>query len=196
LNALNRNTKIVTIGIGGNDIGFTEIATTCVQLFIQHRTGTPCRDHYNRGGVDEIGARITALRPNLRAVLDAIDRKAPNAKVFVIGYPAVLPETTTLFELCQAVVPVAKGDVPFLRDDVEKRLNAAIREVAVAHGEVYVDTYTPSIGHDACQPPAVRWVEPVIPAMDAAPVHPNRLGMLGTAETVRSAMRANGVAVG
>jgi hypothetical protein len=198
LDALNRNTKIVTLGIGGNDIGFTEIATTCVQLFVfpQGTSPTPCRDRYNAGGVDVIGARISQLRPKLKAVLDEIDRRSPNAKVFVIGYPAVLPETTALFELCQPVLPVAKGDVPFLRDEVEKRLNAAIREVAVAHGEVYVDTYAPSLGHDACKAPGIRWVEPVVMAMDAAPVHPNRDGMVGTAATVRSAMRANGVAVG
>src|SRR5215208_3015548 len=35
LDALDASTKIVTLGIGGNDIGFTSIAETCVQLAIQ-----------------------------------------------------------------------------------------------------------------------------------------------------------------
>lgn len=196
LDALDASTKLVTLGIGGNDIGFSEIAGNCIRLFAQQQTGSPCRDFYNQGGVDEIGRRIAALAPVFEALLDEIDARSPAAKVFTVGYPAVLPETTALFELCQPVLPVAKGDVDWLRDDVEKRLNATIQYVTAAHGEVFVDTYGPSIGHDACQPVGVRWVEPLVPAMDAAPIHPNRLGMEATAEAVRDTMRANGVSVG
>jgi lysophospholipase L1-like esterase len=195
LDALDASTRLVTLGIGGNDIGFTEIAQTCVRLFAQQRDGSPCRDFYNEGGVDVIGARIAALAPAFEDVLEGIASRSPRAEVFAVGYPAVLPETTDLFELCQPVLPVAKGDVAWLRDDVEKRLNDTIRFVTVANGDVYVDTYGPSIGHDACQPVGTRWVEPLVPAMDAAPIHPNRLGMQATAEAVRAAMRANGVPV-
>jgi hypothetical protein len=195
-NALNRSTKIVTLGIGGNDIGFSGIAKKCAELGLKNPTGSPCKDFYTSSGTDEIGARIAELVPKFQAVLDGIEARAPKAKVFTIGYPAILPENTFLFELCQPTLPVAKGDVAYLRDAVEKRLNATIRYVTVAHGDVYVDTYTPSIGHDACKPPSVRWVEPVVPASDAAPVHPNRLGMEGIAAAVRATMKANGVTVG
>ncbi len=195
-NGLDRGTKIVTLGIGGNDIGFSEIAKKCVELYLKQSTGSPCRDFYTSSGTDEIGTRITALVPKYQAVLDGIEARSPKAKVFTVGYPAILPETTDLFELCQPNLPIAKGDVPYLRDDVEKRLNATIRYVTVANGDVYVDTYAPSIGHDACKPPTIRWVEPVVPAADAAPVHPNRAGMEGIADAVRATMKANGVAVG
>jgi lysophospholipase L1-like esterase len=196
LNALDRNTKVVTLGIGGNDIGFTSIAETCVQLAIQANfQGSPCKDHFTAGGTDQLAARIAALTPDLIRVLDAIDARAPRAKVFVVGYPAILPEDTTLFAACQPVMPIAQGDVAYLRDKVEKRLNGTIKQAAVDHGERYVDTYTPSIGHDACQPPAIRWVEPVIPAADSAPVHPNRLGEAGMADAVEARMRSAGVPV-
>jgi hypothetical protein len=42
---------------------------------------------------------------------------------------------------------------------------------------VYVDTYKPSIGHDACQGPTQRWVEPLAPVPPTYPVHPNQAGM-------------------
>lgn len=196
LNGLDVNTKVVTLGIGGNDIGFTEIAGTCVRLGFGDPNGSPCRDFYTSGGADQIAARIADLAPKLRAVLDEIDRRSPTAKVFVVGYPAILPETTATFDLCRPVLPVARGDVAYLRDDVEKRLNATIRYVSVSQGDAYVDTYASSIGHDACQLPTVRWVEPLFPGSDAAPVHPNRAGMEGIAEAVRTTMRAHGVAVG
>src|SRR5215213_6433872 len=196
LNALNGSTKVVTLGIGGNDIGFTEIAKKCVELAFQANfQGSPCKDYYTAGGTDQLAARIDAMAPNLQRVLDAIDSRSPAAKVFTVGYPAILPETTTLFTACQPVMPIAEGDVAYLRDSVEKRLNAATAWVPVGQGERYVDTYTPSIGHDACQGPTVRWVEPVVPAADAAPVHPNRLGMIGMADAVEATMRAAGVRV-
>ena len=195
LEALDASTRIVTLGIGGNDIGFTEIATQCGESFLLQPKGSPCRDFYNSGGVDQIGGRIAELAPKLDDVLDRIDAKSPRAKVFVVGYPAILPETTENFVACQATLPVAEGDVAFLRDEVEKRLNATIQYVAVSHGEAYVDTYTPSIGRDACEPPTVRWVEPVAPGADAFPVHPNRDGMEESARAVKSAMRAHGVTV-
>lgn len=194
-NGLDRSTKIVTLGIGGNDIGFSGIATKCGELGLKNPTGSPCRDFYKSSGTDEIATRIAALVPKFQAVLDGIETRSPHAKVFTVGYPAILPESTFLFELCYPTLPIAKGDVAYLRDEVEKRLNATIRYVTVANGDAYVDTYTPSIGHDACKPPTVRWVEPVIPAADAAPVHPNRLGMAGIAAAVRATMEANGVAV-
>jgi hypothetical protein len=196
LNALDRSTKIVTLGIGGNDIGFTSIAETCVQLAIQSRLqGSPCKDHFTAGGTDQIGDRIATMAQDLDRVLVAIHTKSPSAKIFVVGYPAILPESTTLFAACQPTMPIAAGDVPYLRDNVEKRLNDTIHYVTAGKGQRYVDTYTPSIGHDACQPPALRWVEPLVPGSDSALVHPNRLGMIGTADAVEAAMRAAGVPV-
>jgi lysophospholipase L1-like esterase len=194
--ALDRGARVVTLGIGGNDIGFSEVAVTCVELGVRDPNGSPCRDFYNGSGSDELADRIAALAPRLEAVLDGIAARSPAAKVFTVGYPAILPETTDAFELCQPFLPVARGDVAYLRDDVQKRLNATIHWVTASRGKVFVDTYGPSIGRDACRPPTMRWVEPVVPAADAAPVHPNRDGMRGMAEAVRAAMRANGVRVG
>jgi hypothetical protein len=52
-----------------------------------------------------------------------------------------------------------------------------------------IDWYTASIGHDACQPPVIRWVEPVVPVNAAAPIHPNLGGMLGASNLLVAALR-------
>jgi hypothetical protein len=196
LNALDRNTRIVTLGIGGNDIGFSDIAQTCAELGLRNNLqGSPCKDHYTAGGTDQLAANIAAVGPKVRDVLLAIRSRAPSARIFTVGYPAILPETTATFAACQGTMPIAEGDVAYLRDSVEKRLNATIRYATASLGHRFVDTYTPSIGHDACQPPLIRWVEPVVPAGDAAPVHPNRFGMLGMEKAVKANMRAAGVPV-
>jgi hypothetical protein len=60
---------------------------------------------------------------------------------------------------------------------------------AAAAGAEVIDWYTASIGHDACQPPVIRWVEPVVPVNAAAPIHPNLGGMIGASELLTAALR-------
>jgi lysophospholipase L1-like esterase len=181
LDALDPGVGTVSIQIGGNDIGFLEILQRCASLL---PLGTPCQDFYTSGGVDEISRRIAATGPKVAAALTEIRRRSPRARVFVVGYPAILPEGQPG---CWPVMPIAPGDVPYLRDK-EKELNALLASQAAAAGATYVDVYRPSVGHDACQLPAARWVEPVIPLSPAAPVHPNAGGMRGMADVLLGAM--------
>jgi lysophospholipase L1-like esterase len=179
---LDANTELVTIGIGGNDIGFSEITENC---FAPMPTGHPCQDHYVVNGHDELRARIAATAPKVAAVLRGIRERSPHAKILVIPYIAILPETGPG---CWPQMPIAPDDVPYLRG-IHKELNAMLAEQADANDAKYVDAYTPSIGHDACQLPVIRWVEPAIPASPAAPVHPNLFGMQGYAAAVLMRLR-------
>ena len=180
---LDAETRVVTLGIGGNDIGFTEIAENCGSAT---PTGTPCQDRYVVNGHDTISDRIAATAPKVAAVLQGIHTRAPRAAVYVVGYPAILPESGPG---CWPTMPITPGDVPYLRG-VQKNLNAMLAAQAAAGDATFVDTYTPSIGHDACQLPTVRWVEPLVPVNPAAPIHPNAAGMQGMAAAVRAAMPA------
>ena len=175
--SLDRDTELVTLGIGGNDIGFSEIIENC---FASTPTGHPCQDHYVVNGHDELAERIDNTAPKVAAVLRGIHQRAPKARVFVVAYLAILPESGPG---CWPQLPIAPEDVPYLRG-IEKKLNAMLAEQAVAKGVAFVDAYAPSIGHDACQLPGVRWVEPAVPASPAAPVHPNLFGMQGYAAAV------------
>src|SRR4051812_34121300 len=109
---LTAQTKVVTLGIGGNDIGFASIAVTCATGGAQHPNGTPCQDAYVVNGDDRISDAITAMEPKLGAVLDGIQARSPQAKVFVVGYPAILPDTG---DGCFPIMPMATADVPYLR---------------------------------------------------------------------------------
>jgi lysophospholipase L1-like esterase len=185
------HTKVVTIGIGGNDIGFSEIAITCGRGGVEDPFGTPCQDTYVVNGHDTIADRIAVMGDKLAIVIQQIQIRSPEAKVFVLGYPSILPDTGPG---CYALLPIAPRDVDYVRG-IAKGLNAEIAAVAAEEHVVYVDTYTPSLGHDACQLPTVRWVEPVVPVEPAAPVHPNARGEAGMADALLAAMRANGVPV-
>jgi GDSL-like Lipase/Acylhydrolase family len=182
--SLSADTELVTINIGGNDIGFSSIAEDC---FTFQRTGSPCRDRYVVNGRDEISERIQATAPLVAAVFQGIHDRSPSARVFVLTYAAIFPERGTFG--CWPQMPVASGDIAYLREK-QKELNAMLVDQAAANGVGVIDWYEASIGHDACKPPLVRWVEPAVPANAAAPVHPNLFGMIGASRLVRAAAAA------
>lgn len=186
LDALGPDTDAVSLTIGGNDIGFVSIAENCSSPV---NSGTPCQDKYVVNGHDTIAERIAATQPKVAAVLTEIHRRSPRAKVFVLGYLDILPDSGAS---CYPQMPITDGDVPYLRDK-EKQLNGMLQSTAAAARDVYVDTYTPSIGRDACQLPTVRWVEPVVPVNPAAPIHPNEAGMQATTRMLLTAMRGHGL---
>jgi lysophospholipase L1-like esterase len=183
LDALHPDVDLVTLGIGGNDIGFASITVTCAGFSVVFPLGAPCRHHYTRHG-DEVGRRIDATRPKVAAVLAAIRERAPAARILVVGYPVILPDEGWG---CWPFVPIAVGDVAWLRG-VEARLNAMLADAAATAGALFVDTYTSSIGHDVCRLPGRKWVEGFLPTAPGSPVHPNALGHANVARQVVAAL--------
>ncbi|MET7709587.1 SGNH/GDSL hydrolase family protein [Micromonospora sp. NPDC005413] len=177
VNAVTSNTSLVTVQIGGNDIGFSGIIGDCAEASLSSPLGSPCKNRYTAGGIDQLQARIAAAAPKVTAVLQAVRRAAPSARVVVLGYPAIVPDTGYG---CWPVVPIAYQDVPYLRS-TEKSLNAMLASTATANGATYADVYTPSIGRDACKSSGTRWVEGLVPQNAAAPFHPNARGEQGMA---------------
>ena len=187
LDALDADVGVVSLQIGGNDIGFAEIIQRCTAVV---PLGRPCQRFYTRRGTDEISRRIMETGPKVGAVLAEARRRSPEARLFVLGYPSILPEARPG---CWPVIPIAPGDVPYLREK-HKELNAMLATQAEAAGATYVDLYGPSVGHDACQLPGTRWVEPLVPLSPAAAYHPNALGMRRTADILLGALTREGLA--
>ena len=117
-------------------------------------------------------------------MLDGIHDRSPGARIFVVNYPSLLPETGSG---CFPQVPFADADVPYLRAK-QHELNEMLAKQAAADDAALVDVFAASLGHDACQAPSVRWVEPLATASPAVPEHPNGLGMACTAVVVLAAV--------
>jgi hypothetical protein len=179
-NSLDASTTVVSLTIGGNDIGFSEVAQSCITL---NPFSHPCLDKYDAGGVDQLKARIEATAPKVAAVLAGIKSRSPSAKIYVVNYPAIFPETGFG---CWPQMPIGFQDVPYLRS-TEQRLNSMLATQAAAAGATLVSWYNASIGHDACKSSSTRWVEPLVPGELAAPIHPNAAGMQGGANALLAA---------
>ena len=154
LDVLMPETDIVTVQIGGNDIGFSTLARTCGEGAV---SGVGCRK-----AVDEQQPfdRIVRTAPKIRAVLDEIHRRSPDAEVFVLGYSGIFKIGPLAG--C-AAMGVGEDGAQYLRS-IHEALNAMIRSVAEEPARsysavtTYVDVYGPSAGHTACDLPAIRWV--------------------------------------
>ena len=170
LDALSGTTQLVTMTIGGNDssVFINSIVECGIAGASTAGQGSPCKDRYGSSFQDTIR---TTTYPSLVKALQAVRARAPHARVAILGYPWILPATGGCFDR----MPVAEGDVPYLRG-VQATLNDAVRRAAAATGATYVDMNAVSNGHDACQPLGVRWIEPVLQGTNPVIVHPNALG--------------------
>lgn len=184
LDALKQDTQLVTMTIGGNDSGvFIDTILDCGAAGLSTLgQGSPCKDRYGSSFEDTIDS---TTYPSLVKTLDAVRAKAPAARVAILGYPWIMPASGGCFDK----MPVAQGDVPYVRG-IQATLNEAVRRAAAATGSTYVNLNAVSNGHDACQPLGIRWVEPVLQGTNPVIVHPNALG---ESEMAAQAMRVLGL---
>jgi lysophospholipase L1-like esterase len=182
LDALKPETQLVTMTIGGNDSNV--FISSIIQCGIAGAStagqGSPCKDRYGSSFEDTVR---TKTYPALVQALNDVHAKAPNARVAILSYPWILPETVGCFDR----MPVATGDVPYLRS-LQTTLNDAVSRAATDTGSTYVDLNGVSEGHDACKPIGVRWIEPVLQGTNPVIVHPNALGEAAMAQQTKAVL--------
>ncbi|MFJ3210602.1 SGNH/GDSL hydrolase family protein [Streptomyces flaveolus] len=178
VDALGAGTDLVTLTIGGNDNGtFINAVTACGTAgLLSGGKGSPCKDKHGTSFDDQIEANTY---PALKEALRSVRAKAPHARVAALGYPWIVPATAD--PSCFLKLPIASGDVPYLRG-IQAHLNAVVQRAAAETGVTYVDFAGASEGHDACKAAGTRWIEPLLFGQNLVPVHPNALGERRMAE--------------
>jgi lysophospholipase L1-like esterase len=174
--ALASDTDLVTLGIGGNDLGlFGSITSTCPRLKDSDPAGYPCRRHFTVSGVDTLLRDAWSIGARVGAVVSDIRARSPHARILVLGYPRITPAHGS----CQTHF-FADGDSRWA-NWVEATLNSSIRRAVTAHGGRYVDLYPSTRGHSACAGDQA-WVNgPVTDPFRAVAYHPFFTGMLNDA---------------
>lgn len=166
IDAVSEDSDLVTLGIGGNDFGIYDSLITCQKPGL-----AVCPVAQLRTDARKVAGRIEQAVRRIAEV-------APDAQVYVVGYPDILPTEGT----CAAVG--ASADVWGPVTDVAGLLNASLRKGAEAAGASYVDMEAVSEGHDVCAK-GRAWVNgPRFRAGVAAPFHPKINGMRAVATEV------------
>ena len=173
---LSTSTDIVTVGIGGNDLGFSHIATACIResvgptsapIYLYLELGIDvanCADYFGDATTyptADLFTRVTdAVAPRIDGVMDAIAELAPNAQVFVVGYPMVAPADATnacfTAPTTPDAVPFSGTDLQFIHS-VEEALDGALQAGAASHGFHFVSTWASSTNNTLCSSDPWIW---------------------------------------
>jgi lysophospholipase L1-like esterase len=194
--ALGPGVDLVTIGIGGNDVGFVSDAESCLNLVPTPIPGAPeglggsCAARLTAGGVDQIDEAIKATAPKIATVLGEIRQRAPNARILLVNYLDAVPLDGR--GCWSPDVPVQNEDMAYLSAKFVEMDQMLASTAALEHVQV-ADTFTPTTGHDVCQLPTVRDVEGVLPLSLHPPdlnfpMHPNGAGAKAQAAAVYAAI--------
>ncbi|MFJ6568208.1 SGNH/GDSL hydrolase family protein [Streptomyces sp. NPDC091292] len=180
-------TDVITVGVGGNTLGFADFLAKCTELGGESGgEGTPCKDALAAG----IPARLNKVSKEYDRMLTVLHKRAPKAKILTVGYPTVIPKNTSkcAFGNVTQFGTITQGDLAWLRHDVLEPLNKAIEKSTGTQGAAsFVDLYTSSQNHSVCDD--AKWVEGFFTLPDQLSlVHPNALGHRNAADHVEEAM--------
>lgn len=178
--ALGDATELVTVTIGGNDVGLVQAALSCFNAFPEPY-GTSCAKRMTADGKDELAEKIAAFVPVWTEAFTGIKAKSPNARVFVVGYGTYLPPGG-----CPDRIPMWDDDSDYIQASVSK-MNDGLALAAVRAGATFVDLEPSTVAHTVCEPAGQRYYEPLIPGNPAAPLHPNAAGMANAAQQLAAA---------
>lgn len=145
IEAVQKGTDLVTIGIGINDFAlYTTLVFECTHLAASDPLGSPCRAAMATSDGDRLEQAVDEIGSRVQAVLSSIRERAPEARVVLVGYPQLVPERGTCAEL-----PLADGDYPYVRE-LGARLSRALEAAAAEESADYLDLVAASRGHDIC----------------------------------------------
>jgi lysophospholipase L1-like esterase len=171
LSALSSSTTLVSITVGGNDVGFESVMETCVL-----ESTSRCVSAVNTA---ESQAN-TILPGNLDRVLSAIRAAAPSARVVVLGYPALYDLTRS-----SACIGLSTTDRTAL-NQAASLLDQVTAAAAARHGDAFGDVRGPFTGHQICDGGS-SWLHSVnIFDIDES-YHPTAAGQSGGYEPVFAA---------
>jgi lysophospholipase L1-like esterase len=173
-----KTTKLVTITIGGNDTSIFDTLRLCLtKSFSLFR----CENAYPPPNFTGLYARLVSL-------YKAIHDRAPTARLFIFGYPNVLPSTApigcTALYLPNSRVGVYPSDVPYFYKLVTK-LNDTVHRAAQDSGvATFISPDLGFTGHDVCSNSSYFFP---LTALDPRTLHPNAEGHAQLASLLRRA---------
>jgi lysophospholipase L1-like esterase len=184
IEAVTPETRLVTVTIGGNDVGYVPnlLAAACLRNTAQlgaRPKGGKCPKVI--APTEETWAGL-ALR--MRQLVQEVRTRAPNARLVFVDYPVVLPAQGSCATLLLSEPAAQEARA------VARRLGLLTAEIAREHHADLLRASEVTAGHDACS--RDPWMNGYRPANGAGPIvpfHPNREGMTAVADALAELLR-------
>jgi lysophospholipase L1-like esterase len=173
LAAIGSKTTLVTITTGGNDVDY--IGDLMAASGNMGSLGS-----WWHGDIRPADARPYGIvTQNLKNIVSDVREKAPNARIFIVNYPTLVPPKGT----CAALgINETQADIS---RDVARQLALATKRAADETGVQLIDIANASLGHDVCS--KVPWVNGASVENGTA-FHPNSAGAAATAGEIVKAL--------
>lgn len=131
---------IITMGIGGNDVGFMDKLKTCLMP-------GRCEWASSDAAIRRTGVEIQTLLPKLVSTYQKLLNDSPKSQLYVVGYPQIInpdgvcdPLTSLLLDHQERV---------FMVEGV-RYINQVIQQAAQKVGAKYLDIEQSLAGHEVC----------------------------------------------
>lgn len=175
IEAVTPETDLVTITIGGNDVNYTQsiLREACLgglastpqvpfAVFLQSLPIGLCTPRPD----SDVRDLLTGIEDSLITMVQAVQARAPHARIVLVDYLTVLPQNG---KPCEAM-PIPQDRQKFLLD-VAQQLSLATKHAAQQTGVELVAASKLSQGHDACS--ADPWTRGFV---SVGGLHPNAAG--------------------
>ncbi len=162
-----RRVDMVLISAGGNDLGFEELLTYCIDRFFRKwshscaKKRTPWVDHH----------LPTTVEPAVNRLIDqvqAVLADQPNARIVIQSYPSPLPAANrkNAFERLDAGCPFRSKDMKWAEGHVSQSFDAKLKEIADKQGVAFLSMADAFDGKEVCSrgvtvgsnPASAEWV--------------------------------------
>jgi lysophospholipase L1-like esterase len=171
IEAVNSHTRLVTMTIGGNDVGYIATAIACGQ---PHSTCTAA------ASPAQIDAAFQALPNALTRLIQAVRTKAPAATIVLVTYPRLVPPTACpALHYSQAATRLVGS--------MGSRLEQVFVNVAKTDHVRLADPYVLGATHGPCATDASQWVAGLV-ASNGFEYHPTVAGHHEMAQLVEQAL--------
>jgi hypothetical protein len=184
IESLSPATKVVTLTIGGNDVGFAKVISTCIV-------------HATECSADGLSSAPPALR-NLKSEITRLEAKLEmtykaikstthnNANIYVLGYPDIFPRTAPDADSCFFDTFLEHTSIEWLIER-QAQLDKVIKEAARKSGVTWIDpnsgTYS-FAGKDICSKQQSWFIRPENSSPTHYSFHPTSKGQEALAKTL------------
>ncbi|WFE41486.1 SGNH/GDSL hydrolase family protein [Micromonospora sp. WMMD998] len=161
LSALSSTTTLVSVTIGGNDVGFASIMSTCVL-----QGESQCVAAVNSA----MNLARTQLPGRLANVYNGIRSRAPSARVVVVGYPVFYQLGT----VCVGLTATSRAKI----NEGINLVDDLTRTAATSAGFTFADVRSVFVGHQLCSY-GTKWLHALNVLNLTVSYHPTAAGQSG-----------------
>ncbi|SEL68020.1 GDSL-type esterase/lipase family protein [Streptacidiphilus jiangxiensis] len=156
--AASNNVQTVVLSIGGNDLGFTSVITSCVEDYELWYS------YCNGSQQQKIAAALPGAMAGVGKAIDSVnaamasDGYAPGSyRIILQSYPSPIPRSSEnrysesgWARTSTGGCPFWDGDSDWARDTLIPEISSALRNVADAKGVQFLDLENALQGHEVC----------------------------------------------